>query len=72
MRIFNLIRLEDASGVSGSGVVAEGIQWTDGEVHVNWLTATSSKNHYRSIEDVIKIHGHGDRTVVVWREFPPK
>lgn len=70
MRMFNLIRLIDASGVSGSGVVAEGVIWSDKTVTVSWLTKTSSKNFYACIEDVIEIHGHDGRTQIVWREFP--
>ena len=69
MRLFHLMRQEDQSGISGSGIVAEGAVFTDGTVAVKWLTKTSSLNIYQSVDDVIEIHGHLGRTVIVYREF---
>lgn len=66
MRKFNLVRTEDASGVSGTGVVAEGVQFASGRVAMRWLTATASTAFYASIEDVVTIHGHEGRTTVRW------
>jgi hypothetical protein len=42
MRIFHFFRHEDASGVSGTGVVAEGVEFTNGWCAVRWLSQTSS------------------------------
>lgn len=67
MRKFHFERLQDASGVSGVGRVAEGCLFTDtGEVVVHWLGAHSSLNIYHSIEDVIFIHGHQGNTKMVF------
>lgn len=66
MRRFNLIRTEDASGVSGVGNVAQGVQFDDGICVMRWLTSTASTAHYDSITDVVTIHGHEGRTKVSW------
>lgn len=64
MKRFNLVRKEDESGVSGTGHVAEGIEFSDGICVMRWITKTSSTANYASIQDVLAIHGHGGKTVV--------
>jgi hypothetical protein len=59
---FVLVRDEDVTGVSGTGVVAEGIVFTSGLVVIHWLREPFSMGLYQSLEDVIFIHGHGGRT----------
>jgi hypothetical protein len=67
MRTFHLQRNEDVSGVSGTGVVAEGIQFSSGTVVVAWIVGDHrSLEIHNSIEDCDAIHGHGGKTVVVW------
>lgn len=66
MRRFNLVRNEDESGVSGTGTVAQGVQFSDGTCAMRWLTETASTAVYDSIADLEKIHGHGGKTVVEW------
>lgn len=63
---FELHRQTDVTGVSGVGIVAEGIQFRDGRVALRWLTATSSSALYDSMEHVQAIHGHEGATTVVW------
>jgi hypothetical protein len=65
---FWLFRERDATGVSGIGIVAEGVQFTDGTCVLRWLTDTTSTAVYRSIADVHSIHGHGGLTRVLWGE----
>jgi hypothetical protein len=72
MRRFQLERHEDASGVSGVGVVAEGVEFTDGNCAMRWLTATASTAFYASAEDVVTIHGHEGRTRLVWLDEVPR
>lgn len=60
----------DETGVSGVGVVAEGVEFTDGRVALRWLTETTSTGVYDSLGDVRAIHGHGGRTEVVWVDAP--
>jgi len=66
MRLFHLVRREDVSGVSGTGVVAEGVQFANGKCALNWLTRYTSVAIYDDIETLITIHEHGGRTVVQW------
>lgn len=66
MRTFKTVRTHDVSGVSGTGVVTEGVEFTDGTVVLKWLTNTSSTAFYDSIEDVIAIHGHEGSTTIQW------
>jgi hypothetical protein len=66
MRNFWLERDEDATGVSGTGRVAQGTEYDTGKCALCWLTATSSIAVYDSIEHVQEIHGHQGRTRVVW------
>lgn len=68
MRLFHLLRTADKSGVSGIGVVAEGVVFSDGSVSMRWLTSTTSTTVYRSIEDVETIHGHDGNSQIVWRD----
>lgn len=72
IRRFHFERLEDASGVSGCGKVAEGVIFSDGRVAVEWLSDHASTNLYNSIADVEFIHGHGGRTRIVYDDPPPK
>ena len=57
-RIFVLIRDADVSGTSGTGVVAEGVVFSDGTVAMRWLTRTRSTALYDNLEDLVEIHGH--------------
>lgn len=66
MRLFILDRHEDTTGVSGTGPVAEGVEFEDGSVAMRWRTGTASTSFYQSITDVAQIHGHGGKTEVRW------
>lgn len=68
MRLFELHREVDATGVSGTGTVAEGVEFEDGRVVMRWRTSVTSCALYDSINDVEVIHGHGGATKVVWLE----
>lgn len=67
MRRFQLVRSEDVSGVSGIGTVAEGVEFTNGHVVLQWIVGEHrSTVHWSRIESVEAIHGHDGRTTVVW------
>jgi hypothetical protein len=66
MRNFVLIRNEDISGVSGTGVVAEGIEFTNGTCALSWLTVNKSEAFYPNIKVLEHIHGHDGATDVVF------
>ena len=64
---FHFQRDVDVSGCSGCGKVAEGVLIEDtGEVMVRWFGEHSSINIYHSMDDVIWIHGHQNKTHIVW------
>ncbi len=63
---FHLLRLDDESGVSGIGWVAEGAVFSNGWVVLVWPTGTPSLNFYECIEDVEAVHGHAGRTRIVF------
>lgn len=65
-RRFILVRDEDVSGVSGTGVVVQGCQFENGKAVMHWVSETSSVAVYENIEDIIKIHGHNGATRLVW------
>lgn len=66
MRTFNLQRDDDETGISGTGVVAQGVEFDDGKVVMRWLTDTASYGIYDSMADLVVIHGHGGRTYPVY------
>jgi len=68
MRTFDLVRTEDESGVSGVGMVAEGVEFTDGTVALRWKSDTACTGIYDSIDHVTVVHGHGGKTQVVYHD----
>jgi hypothetical protein len=73
-RRFELHRHTDPTGVSGTGVVAEGIEFSDGVVALRWRSKwpTSVVFHDRGMEAVEAVHGHGGETEIVWLDQPQK
>lgn len=76
-RRFKLVRDDDVSGTSGTGVVATGVAYPDGAVHMQWRNADnedldsdsngcSFKPAPDGIEATKEIHGHEGRTEMVW------
>jgi hypothetical protein len=66
MKLFYLERLIDDSGVSGTGKVAEGVVFKNGEAALHWLGKRSSITIYHSIDELVEIHGHGGHTQLRW------
>lgn len=62
IRTFVLVRDTDVSGVSGTGVVAEGVVFSDGRVALRWTSAYRSTAVYDSLEDAQAVHGHNGST----------
>ena len=65
MKIFYLKRVEDESGVSGTGRIAQGAIFDNGKVALTWLSEHPSVTIYDSIGEVHAIHGHGGKTEVI-------
>jgi hypothetical protein len=70
MRRFVLDREVDATGVSGTGIVAEGVEFSNGKCAVSWLTAVTSVAIYDTIAEVWAIHGHDGHTEIVFEDEP--
>ena len=66
MKIFKLFRKKDISGVSGTGWIAEGVEFSNGKVVISWLGKLSATNVYDTIENAIAIHGHEGNTLFVY------
>jgi hypothetical protein len=65
-RRFELCRHDDVSGISGTGRVAEGIQFSTGKCVIEWLSRTPSISIFDSIEELLTIHGHDGKTELIW------
>ena len=68
LRVFQLWRDEDQSGVSGIGQVAVGVVFPSGKVVIEWLGSRSTFGIYEDLQDVEWIHGHGGKTRVIFAE----
>jgi hypothetical protein len=69
MKRFILERHEDVTGVSGTGIVAEGIMFTDGTAVIHWIAGEHhSTVVWPNISSVEIIHGHNGATELVWKD----
>ena len=66
LRRFKLYRTLDESGVSGTGTIAEGVKFTNGYCSLSWLTEKTSWGMYRSVAEMMSIHGHDGSTELQW------
>ena len=64
MRRFVLERAEDLTGTSGTGVVAEGVVFSNGHVAYNWISPLATITTCLSVDVVERLHGHEGRTTV--------
>lgn len=64
MKYFIMERFEDVSKISGLGIIAEGIIWSDGTVAYRWLSDIATTVIADSIETVEKLHGHDGKTKI--------
>jgi hypothetical protein len=62
-----LVRDDDETGVSGTGVVAWIVEFPDGVTVTRWaVTDVRQTCVWRSVADVEAIHGHGGKTRIAW------
>lgn len=66
LRRFVLQRARDDTGVSGTGIVAEGVLMTDGRAVVRWLGKNSSIVIWDNLSDAMQVHGHRGATRLRW------
>jgi len=65
-KCFWLVRTEDVTGISGTGIVAYGVMFADGRVVTCWNAVISQIAIWRSIQEVEAVHGHNGKTRVEW------
>jgi hypothetical protein len=71
-RAFLLVRHRDVSGVSGTGTVAEGTQWSDGSASLRWYGEYPSVAFWQSgIPAIVAVHGHDGATQIRFLPFDP-
>lgn len=64
--VYELVRYEDVSGVSGTGSVAEVAVFSDGTAVLHWAGKlyTTTTVHVDGVESILSIHGHNGKTVL--------
>ena len=70
-RTFDLVRSEDPSGVSGTGVVAQGVEFGDGQIALQWRNPNPdfvAVAIWPGVDAMLSVHGHGGLTVVRWHD----
>lgn len=67
-QVFILQRDVDFSNVSGTGIVAWGVEFPDGVCVLRWTSKwpTSVVFHDKGMESIKAVHGHGGKTRVVY------
>lgn len=66
---FEFHRLRDVSGVSGTGVVADGYVSRNGKVALFWCASeVKSVVIYDSLEEMFRIHNHEENSYIAWKE----
>ena len=71
IRRFHFVRTEDVSGVSGTGVVGEGVEFSGGKVAFTWLSHMGAVTVYDNIKTFTAIHGHEGKGVIEWIDPDP-
>lgn len=65
-RRFNFNRENDVSGISGTGIVAEGVLFSNNKVVVTWTGHHTSVNVFDSLAEFEAVHGHEGSSIVDW------
>jgi hypothetical protein len=65
-----LVRHKDVSGISGTGLVAQGVEFDDGVVVIRWLVRQDGIEPttviHPNMKNVLTLHGHGGSSEVEW------
>lgn len=63
---FRLYRNEDKIGISGTGLIADGVQFANGKVCVHWFGETQSIVVWDNIKDMEKVNCHNGSTRIIF------
>jgi hypothetical protein len=69
IRTFELHRDQDATGYSGTGVVADGCVFPDGATVVRWRVREGKRQStelWDDVDHVVEVHGHDGLTRLEW------
>jgi hypothetical protein len=66
VRRFLLQRDIDVSGVSGVGIVADGVMFNNGKCCLQWRGEYRSIAIWRNSTELVAVHGHDGATRLVW------
>lgn len=67
MKRFTGVRNTDVTGVSGTGTVFEGVEFTDGTAVIHWVGDWPTTTvHSCGVDSVVHIHGHDGATEIEW------
>jgi len=69
MKLFQLNRIIDKSGVSGLGIIAEGVLFSNGKICIRWIGQYSSLVIWDSIEDLKNVNLHNNNTEIIWLNY---
>lgn len=64
LKQFYILREEDPSGVSGTGIIAQGVIFPSGKVVMEWCTTHTSIGIYESIDKIQMVHAHKGTCIV--------
>jgi hypothetical protein len=70
-RLFVLHRHTDVTGQSGTGVVAEGVQFSDLTAALRWRGGHPATAVWPNVEEILAVHGHSGATELVWLDKEP-
>ena len=62
---FYLLRKIDPTGISGVGVVAQGVILSSGRCIIEWTSFHTSINIYNSLDAIKELHGHNGDTEII-------
>ncbi|KKK77666.1 hypothetical protein LCGC14_2851290 [marine sediment metagenome] len=65
-RRFYLNRIDDVSGISGTGRIADGVQFEDGICVLRWRSEVATTVIYDKLEHLLILHGHDGKTKLEW------
>jgi len=70
---FTVCRQQDESGISGTGVVIEGVEYATGQVVLHWLSPAprGSIAIFESLEDFKRVHVNPhptNKTIITWSD----
>lgn len=70
MKLFQLNRIRDISGVSGTGIVAEGVEFSNGKCVMSWLTGHQSIIVYDDMKTLVAVHERDGNAKILYPDTP--